>query len=160
MQELTDLRVKIIMEAYKLASEALEEAEMASWRARREGEKLPDADMDVWIMYDVPSDAFNMQFWFRSTNEVARQPMLCSYHHEAYHTLSLFTCTCADMPEESWEWGADLEDWRLALTALREWTMKPRREQIANTYTNCGGKGECDVCLPKDQEEPEDATQK
>jgi hypothetical protein len=149
IQELTDPRVKIIMDTFNLASATIDAADRLAWVTRNDDQKLPEPDMDVWIMYDVPTDAFNVQFWLRGGKEVARQPFLKEVARGPWSRqpflLAIFTCTCADLPEKSWDQDIGIEGWRLALTTLREWTMKPRKEQIANT--NCDGK--CDTCLPK-----------
>lgn len=147
LAELTDLRVKIISDTLKLAIDAIDEAELEAWKVRKI-ETRPDADMDAWLMYDPAADAFNVQCWPRNA-EPARQPIVTRFHLDGGGYISLFTCTCTDMPEKSWDFDPDLEGWREVLTALREWTMRPREEQ--RMASNCGGQLDCAFCAPAEE---------
>lgn len=162
MHELTDFQVKLIMTAFHQAADAIETAERKAWNTRKEAQPSPEPNLDVWLVYDVASNAYNVQFWLRS-DDVTKQPMLCDFHRDGGRDLALFACTCCDTPTNVWSWGnwanwdsvpheRNSQVWREALIALRELTLKPKQEQIANEWPTCGNaKGHCEVCSLKEE---------
>jgi len=124
-RQLNDAQIVSIMAAYHAALAIAEMGDLAACEIPLTVTS-PKAitDIDVFIMYSIASDSYNVVMQPRNRGAL-RQPILMHYDEMSGEHISLFDCTCAELPCKSWPISYRINAWRHMLTELALLTITP-----------------------------------